>query len=213
LFLEHIVRKALLALPLLIAVPLLAQMPPPPGKPNRNLVKKGSYQLDGGHTQVLFAYAHMGLTDNMGLLSGGTGGLTIDPANPGSATVSVEMPLNTIRTTINKLDEELQGSNFFDTVHFPTAKFVSTAVRAKGENSTSATVYGNLTIHGVTKQVAMKASFAAAGMSTMGGKNDNVTFNATTTIRRSDFGLGYGVPLVGDEVTLRIVAAFTKPAP
>jgi polyisoprenoid-binding protein YceI len=203
-------RKLLFALPLLAAVPLFAQMPTPPGKPNAALVKAGTYSVEGSHTQVLFAYDHMGLTNNMGLISGGTGTLTLDPKKPAAASVTVEMPINTMRTTIAKLDEEFQGPKFFDAAKFPTAKFVSTMVMPKG--ATAADIMGNLTIHGVTKPVTLKASFAAAGVTAFGPKADNVTFNAATTIKRSDFGLGMAVPLVGDAVELKIVAAFTKPA-
>jgi polyisoprenoid-binding protein YceI len=202
-------KKLLLALPLLVAVPLLAQMPPPPGKPDPAGAKAGTYALEGSHTQVLFAYDHMGLTNNMGLISGGTGTLTLDPKKPAASSVTVEMPVSTIHTTIAKLDEEFQGPKFFDAAKFPNAKFVSTMVMPKG--ATAADIMGNLTIHGVTKPVTLKASFAAAGVSAFGPKADNVTFNATTTIKRSDFGLGAAVPLVGDAVKLTIVAAFTKP--
>jgi polyisoprenoid-binding protein YceI len=203
-------RKLLYALPLLAAVPLVAQMPPPPGKPNAALVKAGTYSVEGSHTQVLFDYDHMGLTSNMGLISGGTGSLTLDPKKLSAATVTVEMPINTMHTTIAKLDEEFQGPRFFDAAKFPTAKFVSTMVMPKG--ATSADIMGNLTIHGVTKPVTLRASFAATGSSVMGPKSDNVTFTARTMIKRSDFGLGIAVPLVGDAVSLKIVAAFTMPA-
>jgi polyisoprenoid-binding protein YceI len=203
-------KKLLLALPLLAAVPLFAQMPPPPGKPNAALVKAGTYSVEGSHTQVLFAYDHMGFTNNMGLISGGTGTLTLDPKKPAAASVTVEMPISTMRTTIAKLDEEFQGPKFFDAAKFPTAKFVSTMVMPKG--ATAADIMGNLTIHGVTKPVTLKASFAAAGPTAFGPKKDVVSFNATADIKRSDFGLGGAVPLVGDAVSLKIVAAFEKPS-
>jgi polyisoprenoid-binding protein YceI len=205
-------RKLLIALPLIAAVPLLAQqLPSPPGKTDPALVKAGNYMLEGNHTQVIFAYDHFGLTNNMGLLSGGKGMLALDPAKLSAASVSVEMPVNTIHTTIAKLDSELQGPKFFNAAKFPVAKFVSTAVVPTG--STTADIMGNLTIHGITKPVTLKASFAAtAVVSVFGPKSDNVAFNATTEIKRSDFGLGNVVPLVGDAVSLKIVAAFTKAA-
>jgi polyisoprenoid-binding protein YceI len=202
-------KKLFYALPLIAAVPLFAQMPAPPGKPNPALVTGGTYTVEGSHTQILFGYDHMGLTNNMGLMSGGTGSLKLDPKNPAAAMVTVEMPINTMRTTIAKLDEEFQGPKFFDATKFPTAKFVSTMVMPKGN---SADIMGNLTIHGVTKPVTLKASFAAAGTTRFGPPKDQVTFNATTSIKRSDFGLGMAVPMVGDAVDLKIVVAFEKPA-
>lgn len=203
-------KKLLFALPLLAAVPLLAQMPKePPGKPDASLVTGGSYTLEGSHTQVLFSYAHLGLTNNMGLLSGGTGTLKLDPKAPNAASISVEVPISTIHTTIAKLDEEFQSPKFFDVAKFPTAKFVSTSVKVTG---TSAEITGNLTIKGITKPVTLKASFAAAGTVNFGVKKEAVSFDATGIIKRSDFGLGAAVPIVGDDVTLKIVAAFEKSA-
>ena len=89
---------------------------------------------------------------------------------------------------------------------FPTAHFESTSVRVSG---TTATIVGNLTIKGVTRPVTLAAQFVGAGKAPMGGK-DAVGFEATTTIKRSDFGVNYGVPLVTDEVPLTISAAFEK---
>ena len=88
------------------------------------------------------------------------------------------------------------------------AKFVSTSVVAKGQ---TAKVTGNLTLNGVTKPVTLDASFYGAGKAPamMGGK-ENIGFHATGTIQRSQFGLGFGVPMVGDSVKLDIAAAFQK---
>ena len=81
---------------------------------------------------------------------------------------------------------------------------MSTKVTAKGE---TAQIDGNLTLNGVTKPVSLAAKFYGAGK--MGAK-DNLGFTAKTTIRRSDFGVGYGIPMVSDEVKLKISAAFVK---
>ena len=204
-------RKIILAIGLAttaaIAIPVLAQMPSEaPGKPDATRVTAGNYTVEGTHTQVVFKYKHFGLTDNMGLISGGTGTLVLDPKAPGNAKLSVEMPINTMHTTIAKLDEEFQSAKFFDAAKFPTAKFESTSVTVNGEE---ATVAGNLTIKGVTKPVTLKAEFEAAGVNPF-NKKETVAFEGSTTIKRSDFGLGAAVPLVGDEVELEIVVAFEK---
>ena len=204
-------RKTLLAIALAttaaIGLPVIAQMPSaPPGKPDASIVTAGTYALEGSHSQVIFSYSHFGLTDNVGLLSGGTGTLTLDPKAPQNAALSVEVPINTIRTTIAKLDEEFQGDKFFDAAKFPTAKFVSTSVKVDGED---AEILGNLTIKGVTKPVRLTAEFEAAGVNPF-NKKLTVAFEGKTTINRSDFGLGAAVPLVSDQVELKIVAAFEK---
>jgi len=189
-----------------IAIPVIAQNPAAAPAKSTAAVAAGTYAVEGYHTQILFSYDHMGLTQNMGLLSGGTGTLTIDPAAPDKAALSVEVPINTIHTTIAKLDEEFQGDKFFDAAKFPTAKFVSTSVKVDGDE---AEVLGNLTIKGITKPVRLKAEFEAAGANPM-SKKQTIAFEGSTTIKRSDFGLGTAVPVVGDEVKLDIVVAFEK---
>ncbi|MFZ2982721.1 MAG: YceI family protein, partial [Sphingobium sp.] len=76
---------------------------------------------------------------------------------------------------------------------------------------TTADISGNLTIKGIKKPVVLEAAFYGAGKgpAQMGGK-ENVGFNATTAIKRSDFGMGYAVPMVGDEIELKMTVAFQK---
>ena len=187
---------------------LHAQGGPAPALPTHDVSKVtgGTYALDPNHTQVLYTYKHLGLTQNMGLLSGATGTLTLDPKSPNNAKLSVDVPVNTIHTTIAKLDEELVSAMFFDAAKFPTAHFESTKVSANGDK---ATIQGNLTIHGVTKPATLHATFASAGANPM-SKKESLGFQATGTIKRSDFGLGTAVPMVGDQVDLTITAGFDK---
>lgn len=184
------------------------QMPPPPGAKDPARVTGGTYQVDPGHTQIVFAYDHMGFSNNLGVIAQPSGTLTLDPKNPAAAKVSVDIPVANIRTGIAKLDEELLTDKFFDAAKFPKATFVSTGVKADG---TGAEITGNLTIKGITKPVTLDAEFYGAGKAPamMGGK-ENVGFTATTRIKRSDFNLSFGVPMVGDAVELKIVAAFAK---
>ncbi|PNP98197.1 YceI family protein [Sphingobium sp. SA916] len=184
------------------------QMPPAPGAKDAARVTGGTYTIDPGHTQILFAYDHMGFTNNLGVISEATGTLTLDPKNPSAAKVSVEVPVTNLKTGIAKLDEHLMKPEFFDSAKFPKATFVSTGVKAQGNE---AEITGNLTIKGITKPVTLDTEFYGAGKAPamMGGK-ENAGFVATTTIKRSDFGMGYGVPMVGDAVELKIVVAFQK---
>lgn len=184
-----------------------ADMPSPPGKNAPALVTGGTYGVDPSHTQVLFSYNHMGLTANMGLIAEpGSGALVLDPKKPGEAKVSVEFPVANIRTGVPALDTHLMKADFFDAEKFPMAKFESTAVKVRGGN---ATITGNLTIKGITKPVTLNAAFIGVGTNPM-SKKETVGFSATGEIKRSDFGLGYGVPMVGNKVDLKIAAAFEK---
>lgn len=180
--------------------------PQPPGKPDASLVTAGNYTIDGGHSQVLFTYEHFGLTSNMGLASGASGSLSLDPAAPGNAKLSVDVPIASIHTTIDALDKEFQDKGWFDAATYPTAHFESTKVTANG---TSATIDGNLTIKGITKPATINATFAAAGTNPF-SKKETVAFKGTASIKRSDFGLGNAVPLVADKVDLLITVGFEK---
>jgi polyisoprenoid-binding protein YceI len=180
--------------------------PPKLGTHGAKLVAAGTYKADPNHTQILYTYGHLGLTNNMGLLSGANGTLTLDPKSPNNAKLSIDVPVNTIHTSIAALDSELVGPMFFDAAKFPNAHFESTSVSAKGE---SATINGNLTIHGVTKPATINAKFVAAGANPM-SKKDTISFSGTATVNRADFGLGMAVPMVADKVDLTITAAFEK---
>ena len=198
------------ALTALTGTALIAQqMPAAPGAKDPSRITGGTYQVDPGHTQIAFAYDHMGFSNNFGLISQPTGTLTLDPKKPAAAKVSIDVPIANLRTGISALDEHLMKSDFFDAAKFPKATFVSTSVKPDG--ATSAEITGNLTIKGVTKPVTLDADFYGAGKApAMAGGKENVGFVATTTVKRSDFNMGYGVPMVGDAIELKIVAAFQK---
>ena len=178
--------------------------PPPAPSTNPADVAAGTYTVDPNHSQVMFTYAHFGLTHNMGLLSGATGSLTIDPKSPAATKLSVDVPINTMHSTIAALDTEFQAPMFFDAAKFPTAHFESTGVSVSGNN---ADIMGNLTIHGVTKPATIHASFTGSAVNPM-SKKTTLGFQGTATIKRSDFGLGLAVPMVADQVDLVITAGF-----
>lgn len=188
---------------------LVAQgAPAKPGAKDIAKITGGAYKIEPTHTQILFAYDHMGFTNNMGIIAMPSGTLTLDPKNPSAASVSVDIPVANLKTSVPALDEHLMKADFFDSAKFPTAKFVSTGVKIDGDD---ADITGNLTIKGITKPVKLDAEFYGAGkMPAQMGGSENIGFTATTTIKRSDFGMGMAVPMVGDAVELKIVAAFVK---
>jgi len=187
------------------ALPLAAQMPKtPPGTSDVRRVAAGTYTVDPGHSQVTFTVNHLGFSTYRGIFGSVTGSMTIDPKAPAKAKVSIDIPMSGITTTVEKLDEHLKAPDFFDAAKYPTAHFESTSVRVNGK---TARISGNLTIKGVTKPVVLDTVFVGAG--TMMGKR-TVGFDATTTVKRSDFGVSYGIPLVPDAVPLQISVAFEK---
>jgi polyisoprenoid-binding protein YceI len=204
-------RSALLAAAVL-AAPLLAQPAPPAGSPGMihgdtsKPVVAGNYRVEPDHTQVAFAVSHLGISPYAGWFSGASGSLSIDPAHPEAAKLSVSIPIASVATTSPKLTEELKSADWFDAGRYPTAAFTSTAVHVRGEG---AAVDGNLTLHGVTRPVTIHARLFGSGMNPM-SKAQSVGFIGRMPIRRSDFGISKYVPMVSDEVELVINAAFEK---
>lgn len=170
-------------------------------------VQSGSYAIEPGHTQVGFSLLHFGFTYYSGLFSNVSGTLELDAKTPSASKLSVTIPVASVQTTSDKLTEELKSDQWFDAAKFPNATFVSTEVKRTGRND--AIVTGNLTLHGVTKSETLKVHFVGAGINPM-DKNYTTGFEATATIKRSDFGVKMYVPYVGDDVTLRIAGAFEK---
>lgn len=170
-------------------------------------VQAGIYKVESYHTQVSFSLSHFGFSHFSGFFSGASGTLQIDPAKLAAAKLDVTLPIQSVTTTVAKLDEELKGNQWFDAAQFPTATFTSTKVTPTGKGR--ATITGNLTLHGVTHPVTLTAHFVGAGLNPM-NKAYTMGFDASGTIRRSDFGVKTYVPLVGDEVQLTIAGAFEK---
>lgn len=185
-----------------------------PGTKNVAAITGGTYTADAGHTLVEWTVDHLGFSPYFGLFGNVTGTLTLDPKNPGAAKVDVTIPVAEVTTASAGLTKHLlkpadagKQADFFGAAPAP-ARFVSTQVTPSGEN---ARIQGNLTLNGVTRPVTLDASFYGAGKmpAQMGGK-ENVGFTATGVLRRSEFNIGYGIPMVSDEVKLKITAAFQK---
>ena len=175
------------------------------GAPDKSRVVAATYNVDTGHTQVLFTLNHQGFTEYTGQFTQPTGTMTLDPAHPDAAKIEIVFPIDKVSTTVPALDTHLKTPDFFDAAKFPEGRFVSTKVTVNGTN---ATIIGNLTLKGVTKPVTLQARFVGAGKG-RGGKT-NVGFQATTTIKRSEWGISYALPAVSDEVKLTINAAFAE---
>jgi len=196
----------LAGLSLAVALPAIAQNMPttPPGAADLGRVAAGTYTVDPFHSQVAFTVNHLGFSYYHGIFGNLTGTMTIDPKAPTKAKVSIDIPINKIVTTVGELNMELLKPDFFDAAKYPTAHFEATSVRPMGKK---AKISGDLTLKGVTRPVVLDASFVGAGV--MMGKR-TVGFDATTIIKRSEFNILSGIPLIPDEVPLTIAVAFEK---
>jgi polyisoprenoid-binding protein YceI len=179
-----------------------------PAVPTLGSVKAGTYKVESYHTQVGFSLSHFGFTNYSGLFAGATGSLRLDPANPSADHLEVTIPVESILTTVPKLTDELKGEKWFDVAKFPQATFTSTSV-AVGSDGV-ATIAGNLTLHGVTKPIVLHAHLLGAGVNPI-DKMYTIGFQASGTIKRSEFGVSMYAPALGDDVELTIAGAFELP--
>lgn len=185
--------------------------PQKPGALDASRVMAGSYAVDPGHTLVGWEVDHFGFSDYFGMFGDVTGTLDLNPADISSAKLSVTIPVSKVTVASAGLRDHLLRAgkdggkpDFFGAAP-ADATFVSTTVRQTSANQ--ALINGMLTLNGVTKPVAIMAEFSGAGAHPM-NKKLNIGFRGWGEIKRSDFGIDYGIPLVSDEVQLNITAAF-----
>ena len=172
---------------------------------NPGAVRAGSYSIEPNHTQVEFSITHFGFSNFLGMFSGASGTLELDPAKIDRARLEVTVPIETVLTTSVPLNGLLKGEQWFNAPKFPTATFVSTKVTQSADDA--ATIAGNLTLHGVTKPVTLEAKLVGSGVNPL-DKAYTVGFDGVVKIKRSDFGLDQYVVFFSDNVDLRITAAF-----
>lgn len=208
-------RRFLLALPLIAAVPIIAyansHSEPVTAAPAVDISKisSGNYVVENHHTQVLWSVSHFGFNDYFGLFGQMTGTLSLDKMKPANSKVVINIPINEVATSRTDLNKHLMSPDFFDVAKYPTATFVSTSVVPMPGNK--AKIMGNLTLLGVTKPVVLNAQLSGAGANLM-SKKETIGFHATTTIDRTQWGLSKFAPAIGAKVELRISAAFEKAA-
>ncbi|WDS37004.1 YceI family protein [Pseudoxanthomonas sp.] len=162
-----------------------------------------TYQLDPTHTDVLFTWNHNGFSFPTGRAAIGTGTLVFDDANPKASHVEVTLPLAQVETHVPKLNDVLKSEKLFDVAKYPEASFRSTAVKATGKGKYEIT--GDLSLHGVTRPVVLDATLNKIGEHPS-RKVPTVGFNATATIKRSEFGIESFLPNIADEVKLHITS-------
>lgn len=170
-------------------------------------VQAGDFTVDTNHTQVGFTVSHLGFSNFSGRLSEVTGTLSLAGGDHSGSKLSVTIPAKTFNTPVDKLTGELVQPDWFDAQKYPAITFTSTKVTPTGPDS--ATITGDLTLHGVTKPITLTAHFIGAGPSPM-TKAYTVGFDATGTVKRSEFGVTKFVPFVSDEVELTLHGAFEK---
>ena len=164
-----------------------------------------TFSIDANHSTIGFKIKHLFsyVTGRFGTVAGT---LVLDPAKPESSTVNVQIQVDSINTGNEKRDAHLKSPDFFDATKFPLMKFESKTVKQTGPDA--ADVTGELTLHGVTKEVPLKVHFLGKGPGMKPGEI-RAGFEATAQIKRSEFGLVWnkvieGTQVVGDDVAISL---------
>lgn len=169
-----------------------------------------TYKIDANHTDVVASWSHFGFSNPIAHFGKVDGFITYDPAKVGDSKVEVTIPLSGLNSHVQSFDEHLLSDDFFDATKFPNITFKSTSVKSAGKDKL--TVVGDLTIKGITKPVTLSVTINKLGVQPM-AKREAAGFEATTTIKRSDFGVGKYAPNVSDEVKLSITTEAVVPKP
>jgi polyisoprenoid-binding protein YceI len=160
-----------------------------------------TYKLDPNHTMVLFSWNHFGYSNPTADLGLGEGTIVFDEQYPAQSSVEVTLPLARLDTHVVALDEHLKKADFFDAAKYPVVTFKSSKVEPLGDSKFKVT--GDLTVHGVTRPVTLDVTVNKVGTQPM-WKASAVGFDATATIKRSEFGVTKYVPMVSDEIHVHI---------
>ncbi|GAB3675296.1 YceI family protein [Salinisphaera aquimarina] len=175
-------------------------------------VAADSYTLDPSHSYGNFKIGHMGLSTMHGRIDVTEGTLVIDREGDGSK-VDVTLDPASVDTGHEERDEHLRDKEgFFEVDKYPKMRFVSTSVQFDDDDSSEATVQGDLTLHGVTRPVTLEVDDMVCKVNPMEKSRYSCGFSAETQIKRSDFGMDAFIPLVADEVEIQIEAEANRPA-
>lgn len=171
-----------------------------------------TWTIDPVHSSVEFSVRHLMITTVKGRFTDVQGTVTLDEANPAAAAAEIRIQAASIDTREAQRDAHLKSADFFDVETFPLLTFRSTAV--DGIRKDGFTLVGDLTIHGVTREVALDVSSEGRAKDPWGG--ERAGYVATTKIKRSDFGLTWNQLLetgglaVSDEVKISLDVQVVK---
>jgi len=205
--------RSLLVATLAVGLALVTQAPdaraedaPAPTK-DQAQIPAGKYVLDPSHANVVFEVRHLGLSNYIGRFNTIDGWLNFDPASKTKGTGEITLATASIDTNHEVLEGHLKGPEWFDAATYPAITFKVTGIDQTGPSW--GTLNGELTMHGVTKPLALTLIFNG-GMVHPFTKKFVLGFDGSGKIKRSDWGVTKFIPMVGDDVTLHIRAEFIK---
>ena len=171
-----------------------------------------TWQLDPAHSNAQFSVRHLGISNVQGEFTKVTGTVQFDDQDISKSTVNATIDVNSLDTRVQNRDNDLKSDHFFDVGKFPTITFQSTKIVSTGEGTAKMT--GNLTLHGVTKEVTFDVTGPTKVIQVMGTRRGA---SATTKINRQDFGMVFmsnampgGDQMIGDTVTITLDIEMVK---
>lgn len=168
------------------------------------------WQLDPAHSSAQFAVRHLTISTVRGAFTKLSGTVEYDPADPTKASIDVTIDANSVDTRNEKRDSDVKGPKLLDTATFPTITFKSKHVESAGAGKLK--VMGDLTLHGITKQVVLDVDGPTGPIKDPRG-NQKLGASATTSLKRQDFGVsGFPSAAVGDDVAITLDVEMVKRA-
>lgn len=167
-------------------------------------------KIDPAHSSAAFAVRHLGISTVRGDFQKVSGNVSYDPADVSKSSIEATIDATTINTRIESRDKDLRSPHFFDVDKYPVITFKSKRIEAAGSGKLKVT--GDLTMHGVTKEVVMDVDGPTPPVKDASG-NTRMGAAATTKINRMDFGVNGASTAVGDEVQITIDVELTGASP
>jgi polyisoprenoid-binding protein YceI len=168
----------------------------------------GTWQIDPAHSSAQFSVRHLGVSTVRGAFTKVSGSAKYDPSDPSKASLDASIEAGSVDTRVEMRDNDLRSPNFLDVQKYPTITFHSKQTKAAGAGKLQIT--GDLTIHGVTKEVVLDVDGPTAPIKDPWG-NQRVGASAATKIKRQDFGVNGAPGIAGDEITITIDAELIQP--
>jgi polyisoprenoid-binding protein YceI len=168
----------------------------------------GTWQIDPNHTAAQFSVRHLGVSTVRGAFTKVTGSAKYDPADLSKTSLEATIETTSVDTRVEMRDNDLRSPRFFDAQKFPTITFHSKTTKASGPGKLQIT--GDLTIHGVTKEVVLDVDGPSEPIKDPMGKGLRMGASATTKVNRQDFGVSALPGIVGDDITITIDTELTQ---
>ena len=168
-----------------------------------------TWQIDPNHTAAQFSVRHMGISTVRGAFTKVSGSAQYDASNVSRTSIDATIDASSVDTRVSMRDDDLRSPNYFDVAKYPTITFKSKSVQAAGEGKLK--IVGDLTVHGVTKEVTLDVDGPSAPVTDPKG-NSHLGASASTKVNRKDFGVGGSSNMVGEDITITIDVELVRKA-